>query len=120
MRNLSLKIQCCFWFIDIIFLFFMIRLRDWASFFVVNIRQDGSRSSSGSIVCDYGLDDRAIGVRSPAKAAVSSSDLCVHTDSGAHPASYPMGTGSLFPGGKTRLGLDADHAPSSRAEIKNE
>jgi hypothetical protein len=88
--------------------------------FCSQYQQDGSRSSSGSIVCDYGLDDRAIGVRSPAGAAESSSDLCVHTDSGAHPASYPMGTGSLFPGGKTRLGLDADHAPSYSAEIKNE
>jgi hypothetical protein len=28
----------------------------------------GSRVSSGSIVSDYGLDDRAIGVRSPAGA----------------------------------------------------
>jgi hypothetical protein len=32
------------------------------------ILQQGSRVSSGSIVSDYGLDDRAIGVRSPAGA----------------------------------------------------
>jgi hypothetical protein len=49
--------------------------------------------SSGSIVSDYGLDDRAIGVRSPAGAKDFSSILCVQTCSGAHPASCPMGTG---------------------------
>jgi hypothetical protein len=35
----------------------------------------GSRVSSGSIVSDYGLDDRAIGVRSPAGAKDFSSNL---------------------------------------------
>jgi hypothetical protein len=35
-----------------------------------------SRVSSGSIVSDYGLDDRAIGVRSPAGAEDFSSSLC--------------------------------------------
>jgi hypothetical protein len=30
-----------------------------------------------------------------------------------------MGTGSLFPGGKRRLGRDADHSPSSSAEVMN-
>jgi hypothetical protein len=35
----------------------------------------GSRVSSGSIVSDYGLDDRAIGVRSPAGAKDFSSSL---------------------------------------------
>jgi hypothetical protein len=42
-------------------------------------------------VCDYGLDDRAIGVRSPAGSEDFSSNLCVQTGSGAHPASCPMG-----------------------------
>jgi hypothetical protein len=51
----------------------------------------GSRVSSGSIVSDYGLDDRAIGVRSPAGAEDFSSSLCVQTGSGAHPASCTMG-----------------------------
>jgi hypothetical protein len=55
--------------------------------------------SSGSIVSDYGLDDRAIGVRSPAGAKDFSSSLCDQTGSGAHPASCPMGTGGPFPGG---------------------
>jgi hypothetical protein len=54
-----------------------------------------SRVSSGSIVSDYGLDDRAIGVRYPAGAKDFSSVLCVQTGSGAHPASCTMGTGVL-------------------------
>jgi hypothetical protein len=60
----------------------------------------GSRVSSGSVVSDYGVDDRAIGVRSPAGAKDFSSILCVQTGSGAHPASCTMGTGGLFPGAK--------------------
>jgi hypothetical protein len=63
-----------------------------------------SRVSSGSIVSDYGLDDRAIGVRFPAGAKDFSSNLCVQTGSGAHPASCPMGTGGPFPGGKSAAG----------------
>jgi hypothetical protein len=80
-----------------------------------------SRISSGSIVSDYGLDDRAIGVRSPAGAKDFSSSLCVQTGSGAHPASCPMGTGGvLSPRGKARPGRDADHSPPSSAEVVNE
>jgi hypothetical protein len=59
---------------------------------------------SGSIVSDYGLDDRAIGVRFPADAEDFSSILCVQTGSGAHPASCTMGTGGPFPGGKSAAG----------------
>jgi hypothetical protein len=70
-------------------------------------------------VSDYGLDDGAIEVRSPTGADFSSSP-CVQTSSGAHPASYPMGTRGSFPGGKERLGCDADHSPPSSAEVKNE
>jgi hypothetical protein len=79
-----------------------------------------SRVSSGSIVSDYGLDDRAIGVRFPPGAKDVSGSLCVQTGSGAHPASCPMGTGGPFPGGKSAAGRDADHSPPSSAEIKNE
>jgi hypothetical protein len=64
----------------------------------------GSRGSSVSIVSDYGLDDRAIGVRFPAEAKDFSSSLCVQTGSGAHPASCPMGTRGPFPGGKVQPG----------------
>jgi hypothetical protein len=45
---------------------------------------------------------------------------CVQTGSGAHPASCLMGTGGPFPGGKARLGRDADHSPPSSAEVKYE
>jgi hypothetical protein len=72
-----------------------------------------SRGSSGSIVSDYGLDDRVVEVRSPTGAEDFSSSPCVQTGSGAHPASYPMGTGGPFPGGKARQGRDADHSPQS-------
>jgi hypothetical protein len=71
-------------------------------------------------VSGYGLDDRAIGVRSPAGAKDFSSILCVQTGSGAHPASCKMGTGGPFPGGKARPGRDADHSPLSCAEVVNE
>jgi hypothetical protein len=80
----------------------------------------GSRVSSGSIVSDYGLDDRAIGVRSPAGAKDFSANLCVQTGSEAHPASCTMGTGGPFPGGKARPGRVADHSPPSSAEVENE
>jgi hypothetical protein len=71
-------------------------------------------------VSDYGLDDRAIGVRSSAGAKNFSSSLCVQTGSGAHPASSPMGTGGPFPGSKARPGRDADHSPTSSAKVVNE
>jgi hypothetical protein len=71
-------------------------------------------------VSDYGLDDRAIGVRSQAAAKDFSSILCVQTGSGAHPAFSPMGTRGPFPGGKARPGRDADHSPPSSAEVVNE
>jgi hypothetical protein len=64
----------------------------------------GDLGSSGSIVSDYGLDDRAIDVRSPAGAKDFSSILCVQTGSGAHPASCTVGTGGPFPGGKSAAG----------------
>jgi hypothetical protein len=58
-----------------------------------------NRGSSVSIVYDYGLDDRAIDVRSLVETRRFSSSLCVQTGSGAHPASCTMGTGGPFPGG---------------------
>jgi hypothetical protein len=71
-------------------------------------------------VSGYGLDDRAIDVRSPAGARDLSSNLHVHTGSGVHPASCIMGTGGRFHGGKARPGRDADHSPPSSAEVENE
>jgi hypothetical protein len=80
----------------------------------------GSRGSSVSIVSGYGLDDRAIEVRSPAGAKDFSSCLCVQTGSGVHPASCIMGTGGPSPGGKAQPGRDDDHSPPSSAEVENE
>jgi hypothetical protein len=68
----------------------------------------------------YGLDYRAIEVRSQAEAKDFSSLLCVQTGSGAHPASCTMGTGGPFPGTKARPRRDADHSPQSSAEVENE
>jgi hypothetical protein len=76
--------------------------------------------SSISIVSGYGPDDRAIEVRSLERREDFSSSLCVQTASGDHPASCTMGTGGYFPGGKARLGRDADHSPPSSAEVENE
>jgi hypothetical protein len=56
-------------------------------------------------VSEYGLDDRANGVRSPAEAKDFSSSLCVQTSSEAHPASCTMGTGGPFPGAKLGRGV---------------
>jgi hypothetical protein len=68
---------------------------------ILSIQEPGS---SVSIVSDYGLEDRAIGVRSPAGAKDFSSSLCVQTGSEAHRASCPMGTGGPIPGGKSAAG----------------
>jgi hypothetical protein len=51
---------------------------------------------------------------------IFSSSPCVQTGSGAHQASYAMGTGGTFPGGKARPGRDPDHSPPSSAEVKYE
>jgi hypothetical protein len=58
-----------------------------------------SRDSSVGIATGYGLDDR-IGFRFPAGAGNFSLHHRVQTDSGTHPASYPMGNEVSFPGSK--------------------
>jgi hypothetical protein len=78
------------------------------------------RGSKVSIVCDYRLDDRGSILD---RDRGFSSSPCVQTGSGAHPASYPMGTMGTegpFPRGKARPGRDADHSPPSSAEVKYE
>jgi hypothetical protein len=67
--------------------------------------------SSVCIVSGYGLDDRAIGFRSPAEVKHFSSSLCVQTGSEANLASCPMGIGGPFPGAKAQPGRDPDHSP---------
>jgi hypothetical protein len=59
---------------------------------------------AGLAQADYGLDDRAIGVRSPVGVKDFSSIVFVQTGSGVHPASCTMGTGGPFPGGKSAAG----------------
>jgi hypothetical protein len=66
------------------------------------------------------MDWMTTGVRSPMDAENFYSSLCVQTDSGANPASYLMGTGGSFPGGKARPGHDADNSPPSSAEVEYE
>jgi hypothetical protein len=65
----------------------------------------GSRGSSGSIVFHYGLEDRAIEVRSPAGAKDFSSNLCVQTGSESHLASCTIGTGGPFHRAKRGRGV---------------
>jgi hypothetical protein len=75
---------------------------------------------SVSIVSGYGLDDRAIEVRSPAKAKGFTCSLCVKTRSGAHPASCTKDTEDPFPGAKARPERDADHSLPPSAKVENE
>jgi hypothetical protein len=60
-----------------------------------------SRDSSVGIALRYGLGDRGSGVRFPAGAGNTYLHRRFQNGSGAHPASYPMGTRGFFPGGKT-------------------
>jgi hypothetical protein len=62
------------------------------------------------------LDDR--GVRVPEGVGSFSLHHHVQTGSGAHSASYPMGTRALSLGIQ-RPGREADHTPTSSAEVKN-
>jgi hypothetical protein len=77
-----------------------------------------SRDSSVGIALGYGLDDRGSRVRFLAGAGNFSLHHRVQNGSGAHPASYPMGTVGSFPGVK-RPGREADHSSPSSAEVKN-
>jgi hypothetical protein len=56
--------------------------------------------SSFSIATDYGLDYQMIRVQFPVGAGNFSLQHHVQTSSRTHPASYPMGTRSSFPGSK--------------------
>jgi hypothetical protein len=63
-----------------------------------NLLTESSDSSVG-IALGYGLDERSSRVRFPAEAG-NFSHHRIQNGSGAHPASYPMGTRGSFPGGK--------------------
>jgi hypothetical protein len=62
-----------------------------------------SQGSPVNIVSGYGLDIWATGVQSPAEAEDFSSSFCVQTSSGAHPASYSIGTGGPSPPSSTKV-----------------
>jgi hypothetical protein len=64
----------------------------------------------------YGLDDRGSEFESRLEQEFSLLRV-VQTGSGAHPASYPMGTGPCFSGGKA-AGNEADHSPPVSNEVK--
>jgi hypothetical protein len=75
-----------------------------------------SEDSSVGISTDYGLDGRG--------SILSMSKDCslfhsVQSCSGAHPASYPMGTEGSFPRVKRKV-REAEHSPPSSAEFKND
>jgi hypothetical protein len=59
-----------------------------------------SRYSSVGIALGYGLDDLDSRFRFPAGAGNFSLHHRVQNSSGAHPASYPLGTRGSFSGGK--------------------
>jgi hypothetical protein len=77
-----------------------------------------NRDSSFGVALRYGLDDRGSRVRLPEGAGNFSLHHRVQNGSGAHPASYQIGTGGFFPGVK-RPGRESDHSPPSTAEVKN-
>jgi hypothetical protein len=65
----------------------------------------------------YGLEDRGSRIRFPVGTENFTFHHRVQNGSGAHPASYPTGTRSSFPGVKWP-GCEADHSPPSSAEVK--
>jgi hypothetical protein len=83
-------------------------------FILCTLNQD----SSVGIALGYGLDDRGSSVRFPAGAGNFSLHHRVLNGSGTHPASYSMGNRGFFLGVK-QPGREADHSPSSSAEVKN-
>jgi hypothetical protein len=82
---------------------------------IISVRR--VRIAQSILTLGYGLDDWG---SVPGRENYGNFSLChcIQTGSGAHPASYPMGTGALFTGIK-RPGLGAEHLPPSSADVKN-
>jgi hypothetical protein len=68
-------------------------------------------------VTGYGLYDRGVRVRVPVRSRIFHLHV-VQTGRGVNPASYPIGTGGLFPPGVKRQGREAGHTPPISAEVK--
>jgi hypothetical protein len=71
-------------------------------------------------VSDYGLDEREIGVRSPAGEKDFSLSFVSRPAQGPTQSLENGYRGGPFPGNKARPGRDADHSPPSSAEAENE
>jgi hypothetical protein len=72
----------------------------WWEIYITLHRWDMNRDSSVGIALGYGLDDRGSRVRFPVEAGNFSLHHRLQNGSGAHPASYPMGTRGSFSGCK--------------------
>jgi hypothetical protein len=81
------------------------------------IRELSSTDSSVGIALGCGLDNRGSRVQVLAGAGNFSLHHYVQNGSGAHPASYPMGTRALSLGIK-QWGCEAGHSPPSSVEVK--
>jgi hypothetical protein len=81
------------------------------------VKQVKSRDSAFGIATGYGLDGLGVGDRVPVESRIFSSHV-VQTGSGAHPDSYPMGTGGAVSPGVKRPGREADHSHPTSAEAK--
>jgi hypothetical protein len=71
-------------------------------------------------VSDYGLDDRAIGVRFPAEQRIFPLTSVSRPALGPTQPPVQWVPGVLSPGVKARPESDADHSPPSSAEVENE
>jgi hypothetical protein len=80
---------------------------------------DNHNYVGGKIAQWYSTGLRAgwLGVRVPAEAGNFPLHHCIQTGSGAHPASYPMGTRGSFAEVK-QLEHEADHTSPASADIK--
>jgi hypothetical protein len=76
-----------------------VSIYDYSLRFNIHSHQHKSRDSSVSIALGQGLDNWVSRVRFLAGAG-NFFHQCIQNGSGAHPASYPMGTRGSFPGGK--------------------
>jgi hypothetical protein len=86
--------------------YFLLWVRDVSIFFLKPM----SCGSAVGMAAGYGQDDRGVGVRVKVWSGIE-------TGSGAHPDSYPMGTGVPSPGRK-RQERETDHSSPTSAEMK--